>query len=134
MVRSMSKKKAVSVRKILFQLRVKDIERAKKFYEDVFNLKVSWYLSPEIGFCELFLPDKTTTLGLYVGKEEDPDWEWGSMLTFDVEDLEAAERYLKEKGVETTQIVDKPSEISYFNVKDSEGNTIQIVGKPRVEM
>ena len=41
---------------------------------------------------------------------------------------------MKEKGIKTTQIIDKPSEISYFDITDSEGNTNQIMGEPRVDM
>jgi predicted enzyme related to lactoylglutathione lyase len=51
-------------RSIYFQLRAKDLERAKKFYEDVFNLEVTWYMSPEVGWCELRLPGTGAKIGL----------------------------------------------------------------------
>jgi predicted enzyme related to lactoylglutathione lyase len=118
---------------IYFQLRAKDLERAKKFYEDVFNLEVVWYMSPEAGWCEFKLPGSGSRLGLNaLGEGEVVDPNWGK-LTLDVEDLEAAKSYLAGKGVETTEIVDVPGMVSYFGFEDSEGNKLQIVSDPRVE-
>ena len=120
-------------RDVYFQLRAKDLERAKKFYEDIFNLEVTWYMSPEVGWCELRLPGSGSKIGLNAlgeGEVAGPDW---GRLTLDVEDLEAAKAYLTGKGVETTEIMDVPGMISYFNMVDSEGNQLQIVSDPRVE-
>ena len=118
---------------IYFQLRAEDLERAKKFYEDIFNLEVVWYMSPEAGWCELKLPGSGSRLGLNaLGEGEVADPNWGK-LTMEVEDLEAAKAYLKGKGVETTDIVDVPGMVSYFGIEDSEGNELQIVSDPRVE-
>jgi predicted enzyme related to lactoylglutathione lyase len=121
---------------IYFQLRTKDLERAKKFYEDVFNLEVVWYMSPmspEAGWCELKLPGTGSRIGLNtLGEGEDADPNWGK-LTMEVEDIEAAKTYLAGKGVEITEIVDVPGMVSYFGLSDSEGNQLQIVSDPRVE-
>jgi len=118
---------------IYFQLRAKDLERAKKFYEDVFNLEVIWYMSPEAGWCELRLPGTGSRIGLNaLGEGEMADPNWGK-LTMEVEDLEGAREYLEGKGVETTEIVDVPGMVSYFGLADSEGNQLQIVSDPRVE-
>lgn len=120
-------------RSIYFQLRAKDLERAKKFYEDVFNLEVTWYMSPEVGWCELRLPGTESRIGLNaLGEGEVSDPNWGK-LTMDVEDLEGAKAYLEGKGVETTEIVDNPGMVSYFGLVDPEGNQLQIVSDPRVE-
>jgi predicted enzyme related to lactoylglutathione lyase len=118
---------------IYFQLRAKDLERAKKFYEDVFNLEVTWYMSPEAGWCELRLPGTGSRIGLNaLGEGEVVDPNWGK-LTMEVEDLEGAKEYLEGKGVETTEIVDVPGMVSYFGLVDSEGNQLQMVSDPRVE-
>ncbi len=118
---------------IYFQLRAKDLERAKRFYEDVFNLEVIWYMSPEAGWCELRLPGTGSRIGLNaLGEGEVADPNWGK-LTMEVEDLEGAKAYLAGKGVETTEIVDVPGMVSYFGLADSEGNQLQIVSDPRVE-
>ena len=123
----------LTFRSIYFQLRAKDLERAKKFYEDVFNLEVTWYMSPEAGWCELRLPGTGSKIGLNaLGEGEVADPNWGK-LTLEVEDLEAAKDYLTGKDVETTEIVDNPGMVSYFGLKDSEGNQLQVVSDPRVE-
>ena len=118
---------------IYFQLRAKDLERAKKFYEDVFNLEVTWYMSPEAGWCELRLPGTGSKIGLNtLGEGEVADPNWGK-LTLEVAALEKAKTYLMSKGVETTEIMDVPGMVSYFGMEDSEGNNLQIVSDPRVE-
>ena len=43
----------ISVSRMYFQVMVKDMERAKKFYEDIFNLEKTFAAPPEIGCCEL---------------------------------------------------------------------------------
>ena len=123
----------LEIRSIYFQLRAKDLERAKKFYEDVFNLEVTWYLSPEAGWCELRLPGTGSKIGLNtLGEGEVANPNWGK-LTLEVADLEKAKAYLTSNGVETTEIMDVPGMVSYFGMEDSEGNNLQIVSDPRVE-
>ena len=123
----------LAFKSIYFQLRAQDLERAKKFYEDVFNLEVTWYMSPEAGWCELRLPGTDSKIGLNtLGEGEVADPNWGK-LTLEVADLEKAKTYLTSKGVETTEILDVPGMVSYFGMEDSEGNKLQIVSDPRVE-
>jgi predicted enzyme related to lactoylglutathione lyase len=122
----------IAFRSVYFQLRAKDLERAKKFYEDIFNLEVTWYMAPDAGWCELRLPGKDSKIGLNaLGEGEIADPNWGK-LTLEVEDLEAAKTYLTGKGVETTDILDVPGMVSYFGLEDSEGNQLQIVSDPLV--
>ncbi len=116
----------IPYRTVYFQLSVEDLERAKRFYEEVFGLDVVWYMSPEAGWCELQLPGGASRLGLNAGGK-------GGTLTFDVEDLEATKVYLEGKGLETGEIVDVPDMVSYFNTRDTEGNLLQIVSEPRVK-
>ncbi len=115
----------IAYRTVYFQLKVDDLERAKRFYEKVFGLNVSWYLNPDVGWCELELPGEGSRLGLNTGGS-------GGVLTFDVEDLEGTKAYFEGKGLETSEIFDNPDMVSYFNLEDSEGNSIQIVSDPRV--
>ncbi len=122
----------IKFKKMYMQVRVQDLERAKKFYEDIFNFEVSWYMSPEAGWCEFNLPGGDPKLGLNLaGEDEKVTPNWG-ILTMDVEDIEATKKYIESKGIETTDITDIPDMVSYFNMKDSEGNSIQIVTEPRV--
>ncbi len=122
----------IPFRTIYFQLPVKDLERAKRFYEDVFNLEVAFYVSPEVGWCELQLPGGAPRLGLNTAREGEEIRPDSGTLTIEVEDLEATKEYLEGKGIETTDIEDVPNMVSYFNMMDSEGNRLQIVSDPRV--
>jgi len=122
----MPKEYPIHYANVYFQLRVDDLERAKNFYEEVFGLEVSWYVSPDAGWCELHLPGGSPRLGLNAGGE-------GGVLTFEVTDLEATKVYLEGKGLEATEVTDVPDMVSYFNTVDSEGNKLQIVSEPRVK-
>ncbi|MHA2358022.1 MAG: VOC family protein [Candidatus Heimdallarchaeaceae archaeon] len=122
----------IKFRRMYFQIKVKDIERAKKFYEDIFNFDISWYMTPEVGWCELNLPGDNPRLGLNQQRDDEEDKPFWGILTFDVEDLDETKRYLEGKNIETTEITDVPNMVSYFDIKDSEGNRIQIVADPRV--
>ncbi|MCG3216334.1 MAG: VOC family protein [Candidatus Heimdallarchaeota archaeon] len=122
----------ISYRRMYFQVSVMDLERAKNFYEDVFGFEISWYESPEVGWCEFHLPGSNANLGLNASRKDEHKAADFSVLTLDVEDLEGTKKYLDSKGVETTEISDNPNYISFFNMKDSEGNRIQIVGDPRI--
>ena len=130
----MNKKKdfPISYRRMYFQVGVKDLERAKNFYEEVFGFEVAWYEGPEIGWCEFHLPGSKANLGLNASRKDEHTGTDFSVLTLDVKDLEGTKKYLDSKGVETTEIMDNPNFVSFFNMKDSEGNRIQIVGDPRV--
>jgi len=131
----MTKKKnklPFSIEKMYFQLKVKNLERAKKFYEDVFNFNVAWYESPEIGWCEFDLPGGNPKLGFNTVKEGESIAEDSGTLTIQVKNIDTAKKYLEEKGVNISEIVDIPNMVSFFNMKDTEGNRIQIVSEPRI--
>jgi len=53
-------------------------------------------------------------------------------MAISVEDIEATKNYLDSKSVYTTEIRDLPDLVSLFDMKDSEGNLIQFIGKPRI--
>jgi len=121
----------ISIRNIYFQLKVTDLERAKKFYEDVFNFEVSWYEGPDGGWCEFFLPGRVARLGLNPVEKDHKYLPNSGVLTFDVPDLETTKKYIENKNIETSDITDVPKLVSYFQMKDSEGNTLQIISEPR---
>jgi predicted enzyme related to lactoylglutathione lyase len=122
----------ISVKRLYFQLKVKDLERAKKFYEDVFNFEIEWYMSPEIGWCEFNLPGGTPRLGLNMIEEGESINEDSGTFTVEVNDIESAKEYLRGKGVYSSDITVVPNMVSYFNINDTEGNRIQIVATPRI--
>jgi len=122
----------VPIKEIYFQVKVTDIERAKNFYEETFNFETSWYIGPEAGWCEFFLPGKVAKLGLNLVEKDHEYLPNSGVLTFNVPVLEETKKYLEGKSIETTEIVDIPKMVSYFNIKDSEGNSIQIISEPRI--
>lgn len=117
---------------IYFQYEVADIERAKRFYKEIFGFEITWDGGTEVGWCELALPVKGAKLGLSL-KIEGEITPGSGILTFDVTDLDATKSYLESKKIKTTDIIDIPAMVSYFDCYDSEGNRIQIVSEPRVK-
>ena len=72
---------------------VKDIDRAKRFYEDKLGLT-----SHDLGIRDVFmLKSGGTELSVY--KSEFAGTNKATLLTFDVDDIEAEVRELKDKGV-----------------------------------
>ncbi|MFW9780818.1 MAG: VOC family protein [Candidatus Heimdallarchaeota archaeon] len=126
------KKNPILFERMYFQIKVADIERAKKFYEDTFNFNISWYMSPEVGWCEFDLPGGTPRLGLNTVAEDDKVTSDSGTFTISVKNLEQTKKYLEDKGIATTDITDIPNMVSYFNMTDSEGNRVQIVSEPRL--
>lgn len=125
-------KTPIKYKAIYFAVMVKDLERAKQFYEDTFGFKVAWYEGPEIGWCEFHLPTTTSRLGLNASGKDKEFGENNGVLSLDVENLEETKEYLDSKGIKTSEIVDNPNYVSFFNLEDSEGNRIQIVAEPRI--
>ena len=99
------KKFPISYRRMYFQVGVKDLERAKKFYEDIFGFEVAWYAGPEVGWCEFHLPGSNANLGLNASRKAEHTGADFSVLTIDVKDLEETKKYLDSKGLETTEIM-----------------------------
>ncbi|MFX0012958.1 MAG: VOC family protein [Promethearchaeota archaeon] len=128
----MTEKFPVKTDSLYFQYSVKDINRAKQFYNDIFGFEITWDGGSEVGWCELALPVKGAKLGLSL-KQEGEITPGSGVLTFDVTDLVAAKIYLENKEVKTTDITDIPDMVSFFDMYDSEGNRIQIVAEPRVK-
>ena len=120
-----------SVGTVYLRINVEDMERAKRFYGDVLNLEVVFAPPPEVGWCELQLPGGAPRLGLnHLAEGFRPD---AGMLMLEVGDIEGTKAYLEGRGVETSEYTDIPGIVTYFYIKDSEGNTIQVVSEPRVE-
>ncbi len=49
-----------------------------------------------------------------------------------IENLEETKSYLESKDLTTSEIFDNPSNVSFFNIQDTEGNKVQIVSEPRI--
>jgi predicted enzyme related to lactoylglutathione lyase len=113
-------------------LAVKDLERAKKWYNEVMEFETQTHI-PEAGWSDLKLPVPGAMLGLNVLPEGEVK-HGGTTFNFPVSDLEKAFDNLKAKGATVlTDITDVPNMISMFLIQDSEGNTVTILGEPRVK-
>ena len=120
-----------SVGTVYMRINVEDMERAKRFYGDLLNLEIVFAPPPEVGWCELQLPGGAPRLGLnHLVEGFRPD---AGMLMLEVRDIEGTKAYLEGRGVETSEYTDLPGIVTYFYMKDSEGNTIQVVSEPRVK-
>ena len=72
---------------------VKDIDRARKFYQDTLGLETSEAMGGEV------LEVKTGDTFINVYRSEFAGTNQATALTFDVDDIEAEVRDLKDKGV-----------------------------------
>ena len=72
---------------------VKDIDRARKFYEDTLGLKTTHEMGGEV----LTMKSGETTISVY--RSEFAGTNKATALTFDVDDIGAEVRELKDKGV-----------------------------------
>jgi len=98
---------------------VKDVDRAKKFWQDAMGCTMTMDYGPYGG--EFTFGDDTT-FGLY--KPDDQEWRQGGGMLFRVDDLEAAVKHYKSKGVkfdDDGKIEDTPACWMAF-AQDSEGN------------
>ncbi len=98
---------------------VKDVDRAKKFWQDTMGCEMTMDYGPYGG--EFTFADETT-FGIY--KPDDQEWRRGGGLLFRVGDLPAAVEYYKSRGVkfeDDGKIEDTPACYMAF-AEDSEGN------------
>ncbi|MDH4215001.1 MAG: VOC family protein [Candidatus Thorarchaeota archaeon] len=117
---------------VYFQYYVTDFSRARKFYGDILGFKIAWDIGDDSGWLEYALPARGAKLGLNLLTEGKVK-HGSAKLTLIVTDLEDMKDYLKSKGVKTDEITDVPDMISYFNIKDPDGNPIQIAAEPRIK-
>jgi len=98
---------------------VKDVDRAKKFWQDTMGCKMTQEYGPVGGE---FTFEDGTTFGIY--KPDDQEWRRGGGIIFRVDDLEAAVAHYKSRGVkfdDDGKIEDTPVCQMAF-AEDSEGN------------
>jgi len=113
----------------LVTLHVNDMDRAIKFYQDVFDYKVSWNEARQLGWVEM----STHLDGLFIGLNESVHGlvENQTAFTINVSNLQETKDYLDSKGVDTTKIEEFTGMISMFFFVDSEGNRIAVASSSR---
>jgi len=113
----------------LVTLHVNDMDRAIKFYQDVFGFQVSWTDARQLGWVEM----STHLDGLLVGLNESVHVlaENQTAFTINVSNLKETRDYLISKGVDTTKIEGFAGMITMFFFIDSEGNRIAVASSSR---
>ena len=77
-------------------LSVRDLQASRRFYADVLGFTFLYEMT-EIGWCELATPLPGVNVGL--SQVEHPQTAGGAVLTFDVDDIDAARAHLEEHDV-----------------------------------
>jgi predicted enzyme related to lactoylglutathione lyase len=117
---------------VYFQYHVTDFGRARKFYGEILGFKSTWDMGDDVGWIEYALPVRGAKIGLNLLTEGKVKHGYAK-LTLDVTDIEKMKDYLMSKGIKTDEITDVPNMVSYFNIKNPDGNPIQIFAEPRMK-
>ena len=123
---------------------VRDIEDTLRLYEDLFGLKASEKRTvPEMGIKTALIPVGDFSIELVEPLETeqvlrkflDTKGEGLYRLAFEVEDMEAALRHLKEKGVPHStfdvKLEAEPSKVAFLHPKAAKGVMIELVPASR---
>ncbi len=117
--------------RIYFEIKVKDLDRAKKYYHDIFGLDVFYDAGEKVGWCSMCLPVPGAQLAIQ-RVSEDSKQKGSASLVFSVFDIEAVESYLKRRGIDTQPITDLPDIVSLLVIKDPDENEICFASPPRI--
>lgn len=105
---------------------VKDKERATRFWEDVLGVKKIPSMVDSDRIVWLQLPSGTM---VHLIEHEGAPSEPSHHGAFEVEDIDAAQKHMAERGVETTDITQRRDGQRVFFINDTEGNRIEICTK-----
>ncbi|MFW9992470.1 MAG: VOC family protein [Candidatus Odinarchaeota archaeon] len=114
-------------RRIYVNYLVKDLERAKEFYQDIFGFNFRyfetkygerWYYCP--------LPPKGASLAL-LEVAEDIFKPSTSVLTLLVKRIEEVKEYLESRDIECSDLLELSENLQVFRITDTEGNYINIM-------
>lgn len=105
---------------------VKDKERATRFWVDTLGVKEIPSMVDSDHIVWLQLPSGTM---VHLIEHEDAPSEPSHHGAFEVEDIDEAQKYMSERGVETTDITQRHDGQRVFFINDTEGNRIEICTK-----
>jgi len=108
---------------------VTDWQRSKKFYSETLGLPVAAFISDEIGWMEFGEKDQThLAIMLSRSPSGQPKGGIGGIAVFSVEDVYAAVKELRNRGVHCDDVIAVPMMVTYANFYDPDGNLLQIAG------
>jgi predicted enzyme related to lactoylglutathione lyase len=105
-----------------FAYPVKDMDRARKFYEGLLGLRVTQEPTT-VPWMEFDLGNATLGLGNYEGWKTSPD---GAMLALEVDDFDRAVAELKQAGVPVHFDAMETPICHFAIVRDPDGNALMI--------
>lgn len=105
---------------------VKDKARATRFWVDVLGVNEIPSMVDSDRIVWLQLPSGTM---VHLIEHEDAPSEPSHHGAFEVEDIDEAQKYMRERGVETTDITQRHDGQRVFFIEDTEGNRIEICTK-----
>jgi|SRR5579871_6633555 catechol 2,3-dioxygenase-like lactoylglutathione lyase family enzyme len=113
-------------------LRVRDVERAKDFYVEMFGLRVAWQPDPD----NAYLSSGCDSLALHRGDPGAPDHQALDHLGFVVEsiaEVEAAWRLVQARGTTIAKPLARHRDgaVSFY-IRDPDGNLIQVLYEPGI--
>ena len=114
----------------LVTIHVENMERAIKFYEDVFGFQIAYNDARQLGWVEM-----TTHLdGLYLGLNQSLHGvtENQTAFTINVKEIKEAKERLEKVSIKTTEIVEFAGMIAMFFFFDSEGNRLVIASNSKM--
>ncbi len=109
--------KAVDVRDVIVVISVGDVSKSREWYSRLFGKKPD--LEPFPGNVEFKVGGGWVQISK--GKVKDSSWS----LQIEVKDLSSERERLREVGIAATEIQTVPNVISYFDLKDLDGNAMR---------
>ena len=107
-------------------MKVKNIERAAKFYTEVLGFERGWDEALDIGWLEINLPLDGFNIGLSLLRDEEIQ-HGSTTLNIGVQDVEATKKYLESKRVKILIQSEIPELVKTLAIADTEGNKIVFV-------
>ena len=105
---------------------VTDLDRALRFWEDVLGVK---QIPKQVDSDRLLWLQVPSGTMVHIILNEDAPSRPSHHSAFEVDDIEASERAMKAKGLETTPISTRNDGQRSYNINDPDGNRIEICTK-----
>ena len=112
---------------ITASMKVKDIERASKFYTEILGFERGWDEALDIGWLEINLPINGFNSGLSLLRREEEVQHGSTTINIGVQDIEKTKKYLEKKGIEILIQSEIPKLVKTLAILDTEGNKIVFV-------
>ncbi len=113
-------------------LRVRDVERAKEFYDRVFGMRSVWQPDPD----NVYMSSGCDNLALHRGEPGDPERQSLDHLGFvagTIAEVETAHQWAQDNGIDIVKPLTRHRDGSVsFYLRDPDGNVIQVLYEPSI--